>query len=148
MNADNRLVLRGLQLFFLALLTGLLLVASPPWVANPRGVLAGHLEGAMNAMFLMLVGLFYNRVGLSPTQSRICRGTLLYSVFANWFFSTLSGILGAGDATPLAGAGHHASAIIEQLILVALVSVALTMLIAVVLLLIGMRRAMAASPAA
>ena len=148
MNADNRLVLRGLQLFFLALLTGLLLVASPPWIANPRGVLAGHLEAAMNGMFLILVGLFYNRVSLSPTQSRICRGTLLYSAFANWFFSTLSGILGAGDATPIAGAGHHASPVVEQIILIALVSVAITMLIAVVLLLLGVRRAIAASPAA
>lgn len=148
MNADNRLVLRGLQLFFLALLTGLLLVASPPWVANPRGVLAGHLEGAMNGMFLMLVGLFYNRLSLSPVQSRICRGALLYSVFANWFFSTLSGILGAGDATPLAAAGHHASPVVEQIVLLALVSVAITMLVAVVLLLLGLRKAIAASPAA
>ena len=148
MNADNRLVLRGLQLFFLALLTGLLLVAGPPWVANPRGMLAGHLEGAMNGMFLMLVGLFYNRLSLSSMQSRICRGTLLYSTFANWFFTTLSGILGSSDATPIAGAGHHASPVVEQFILIALVSVAITMLTAVVLLMMGVRRTIAASPAA
>lgn len=133
MDADNRLVLGGLQLFFLALLTGLLLVASPSWMANPRGVMAGHLEAAMNGMFLILVGVFYNRVSLSATQSMVCRATLLYSTFANWFFTTLSGILGSSDATPIAGAGHHASPVVEQFILVALVSVAITMVIAVVL---------------
>lgn len=148
MNADNRLVLRGLQLFFLALLTGLLLVAGPSWIANPRGVLAGHLEAAMNGTFLILVGVFYNRVTLSATLSRICRGTLLYSTFANWFFTTLSGILGSSDATPLAGAGHHASPVVEQFILIALVSVALTMLTAVILLMLGVRRTIAASSAA
>jgi hypothetical protein len=59
MNADDRLVFWGVLLFFLSLLTGVLLVASPPFVANPRGVLAGHLEAAMNGMFVMIVGLFF-----------------------------------------------------------------------------------------
>jgi (hydroxyamino)benzene mutase len=143
MKADNRLVFWGLLLFFLSLLTGLLLVASPTFVANPRGVLAGHLEAAMNGMFIILVGLFFNRLQLSASQARTCRGALLYSGFANWFFTTLSGILGTSEATPIAGAGHHASAAVEQLILVALVTVALSMLVAVVLLLMGTRRSLA-----
>jgi (hydroxyamino)benzene mutase len=143
MSADNRLVFSGLLLFFLSLLTGLLLVAGPAFVANPRGVLAGHLEAAMNGMFIILVGLFFNRLQLSAVQSRVCRGALLYSGFANWFFTTLAGILGTSDATPLAGAGHHASVAAEQFILAALVTVALSMLVAVVLLLMGTRRSLA-----
>ncbi len=46
----------------------------------------------MNGMFLTIVGLFFNRVTLSVLQARVCRGALLYSVFANWFFATLAGI--------------------------------------------------------
>ncbi len=53
MNAADRLVFWGVFLFFLSLVTGLLLVANPPFVANPRGVLAGHLEAAMNGMFVL-----------------------------------------------------------------------------------------------
>ena len=114
MNTDSRLVFWGVLLFFLALLSGLLLVASPSFVVNPRGVLAGHLEGAMNGMFVILVGLFFNRVQLSAAQSAVCRGTLLYSAFGNWFLTTLAGILGTSESTPLAGAGHHAGAVAEQ----------------------------------
>ncbi len=145
MRSGERLIFQGVLLFFLSLLTGLLLVASPPFVANPRGLLAGHLEAAMNGMFVTLVGLFFHRLRLSTLQARICRGTLLYSAFANWLFTSLAGILGTSDATPLAGAGHHASAAVEQLILAGLVTVALTMVVAVALLLTGLRRGLAAA---
>lgn len=145
MNSDDRLVFWGVLLFFLSLLTGLLLVAGPSFVANPRGVLAGHLESAMNGMFIMIVGLFFHRVALSALQVRICRGALLYSAFANWLFTTLAGILGASEATPIAGAGHHATAGVEQTILVGLVTVALAMLVAVGLLLRGLQRRLAQS---
>jgi hydroxylaminobenzene mutase len=145
MKADDRLVFWGVLLFFLSLLTGLLLVASPSFVANPRGVLAGHLEGAMNGMFVTIVGLIFHRVTLSALQARLCRGALLYSAFANWLFTTLAGIFGASEATPIAGAGHRAAAGIEQAILAGLVTVALAMLVAVVLLLIGLRRSLAVS---
>jgi hydroxylaminobenzene mutase len=141
MKTDDRLIFWGVLLFLLSLLTGLLLVASPSWVANPRGVLAGHLEAAMNGMFLIIVGLFLPRAALSAGQARVCRGALLYSTFANWLFTTLAGVLGASEATPIAGLGHHAAAGVEQAILVGLVTVAMAMLVAVVLLLVGVRRA-------
>ncbi|MFN7983912.1 MAG: hypothetical protein U0Q11_18850 [Vicinamibacterales bacterium] len=146
MRSGERLIFQGVLLFFLSLLTGLLLVASPPFVANPRGLLAGHLEAAMNGMFVTLVGLFFHRLRLSALQARICRGTLLYSAFANWLFTSLAGILGTSDATPLAGAGHHASAGMEQFILAGLFTVALTMVVAVALLLTGLRRGLTAAP--
>ncbi|MGE0816500.1 MAG: hydrogenase [Vicinamibacterales bacterium] len=146
MTANNRLVFWGVVLFFLSLLTGLLLVASPSFIANPRGVLAGHLESAMNGMFVMIVGLFFHRLDLSALQARICRGALLYGAFANWFFTTLAGVLGTSEATPIAGAGHRAAAGAEQAVLVGLFTVALSMVVAVALLLKGLRRSRALSP--
>lgn len=145
-NPDDRLVFWGVFLFFLSLLTGLLLVSNPSFIANPRGVLSGHLEGAMNGMFVTIVGLFFHRLNLSALQAGICRGALIYSAFANWLLTTLAGILGTSEATPIAGAGHHATAGAELVILAGLVSVALTMLVAVVLLLMGLRRKVAPSP--
>lgn len=140
MKTDDRLVFWGVALVFLSLLTGLLLVASPPFVVNPRGVLAGHLEAAMNGMLLVIVGLFIGRVQFTNGQYRACRSLLLYSAFANWFFTTLAGVLGTSEATPLAGAGHGAAPIAEQVVLVALVTVALSALASVALLLVGLRR--------
>ena len=71
--ADDRLLFSGVLLFVLSLLTGLLLAAAPAFVANPRGLLAGHLEAAMNGMSLMLVALFLPRVRLGGWQARTCR---------------------------------------------------------------------------
>ncbi len=143
MPMNMRLVFQGMLLFLLSLLTGLLLVAAPPFVANPRGLLAGHLEAAMNGMFVVLVGLFFDRLPLTPARSRLCRATLLYGTYANWLFTSLAGILGTSQATPLAGAGHAGSAVAEQAVLIGLVSVAFSTVIAVVLLLVGIRAAMA-----
>jgi hydroxylaminobenzene mutase len=148
MKADDRLVFWGVVLFFLSLLTGLLLAASPSFVANPRGVLAGHMEAAMNGMFVVLVGLFFHRVTLSAGQARLCRATLLYGAFANWLFTTLAGVLGTSEATPIAGVGHHAAAAVERAMLIGLVSVALAMVVAVGLLLVGLRRTVTAAPVA
>jgi len=147
MNPDNRLVFWGLLLFLGSLLTGLLLVAGPAFVANPRGVLAGHVEAAMNGMFLLIVGLFFQRLRWSERQARLCRALLLYGAYANWIFTTLAGILGTSGSTPLAGAGHQGSAAAEQFILLGLVSVALATTAGVVLLLAGLRRGFAASVA-
>ena len=130
----------GTLLFLLGLLTGLMLAVAPGVADNPRGILAAHLEGVMNGTFLIAVGLMADRVRLAPRASRICVGLLLYGTFVNWFTTTLSGVLGASQATPLTGAGHHAAPVVEQLILVALVSVALAMIAAVVMLLVGLRR--------
>lgn len=143
MTTDNRLVFWGVLLFLGSLLTGLLLVAGPAFVVNPRGVLAGHLEAAMNGMFLMLVGLFFHRLRLSERLASLCLRLLVYGAYANWIFTTLAGILGTSGSTPLAGAGHQGSAAAEQIILLGLVSVALATLVAVSLLLVGVRRGFA-----
>ena len=137
---DDRLLFSGALLFVLSLLTGLLLAAAPAFVANPRGLLAGHLEAAMNGMGLMLVALFFPRVQLGAAQSRACRVLLLYGAFANWVFTSVAGILGTSMATPIAGAGHQASPAVEMLVQVGLVSVALTTLVAWGLLLMGLRK--------
>ena len=140
MHNRDHLIAAGVALFFLALLTGFLLAAGPPFIVNPRGVLAGHLEGAMNGMFVILVGLFADRVRLSAGAARLCVAALLYGAYANWLLTTLGGVLGTSDATPIAGAGYHAVPAVERVMTVGLASVGLSMLVAVALLLVGLRR--------
>jgi hydroxylaminobenzene mutase len=143
MRTDDRLVFWGVALVFLSLLTGLLLAAAPSFVANPRGLLAGHVEAAMNGTLVVVIGLFIERVRFSDGERRICRFALLYGAFANWLFTSLAGILGTSQATPLAGAGYAAGAVAETVILVALLSVGLAMIVAIGLLLLGLKRGMA-----
>lgn len=49
----RRLLQAGILLFLLGLLTGFLV----PFTANPRMGLSSHLEGVMNGMFLVGLGL-------------------------------------------------------------------------------------------
>jgi (hydroxyamino)benzene mutase len=139
-DTKDRLVAAGVALFLLSLLTGFLLAAGPAFIVNPRGVLAGHIEGAMNGMFVILVGLFAPRVRLSDGAARLCMAALLYSAYANWFFTTLGGVLGTSEAMPIAGAGYHAGPALERVMTAGLVSVGVAMLVAVSLLLVGLRR--------
>jgi len=48
--------------------------------------------------------------------------------------------VGASQATPIAGAGHHAAPAVEQVILIASGTVAVAMIGAVVMLLVGLWR--------
>ena len=134
----KRLTWWGTLLFLLGLLTGLMLAIMPGVAANPRGVLSGHLEGVMNGMFLIIVGLMADRVRLSTRASAVCAGLLLYATFVNWFTSSIAGILGTSQATPIAGAGHHAAPVIEQVVMVVSVSVGIAMIGAIIMLLFGL----------
>jgi hydroxylaminobenzene mutase len=96
----KRLTWWGTLLFLLGLLTGLMLAMAPGVAANPRGILAAHLEGLLNGMFLIIVGLMADRVRLSRSASGVCVGLLLFGTFGNWITTTIAGVIGGkpGDA--------------------------------------------------
>ena len=122
-----QLLLRhGLLLFFLGLLTGF----AVPALANPRAALAGHVEALMNGMFLVLVGLAWNRLNLSMRAGRIVGLLLLFGAYANWAGTTASGVLGTSKGTPIAGAGFQAGPLAENLVFATLVLVGLSMTVA------------------
>jgi (hydroxyamino)benzene mutase len=122
----RRLVRLGMSLFLLGLLTGLAVES----MVNPRAGLAGHLEGVMNGIFLIVVGLAWKELGLSARTARITYVLLVFGTWANWATSTAIGILGTSKATPIAGAGHSGSPLAENAVMGMLVLVALSMVAA------------------
>lgn len=136
----KRLTWWGMLLFMFGLLTGLTLATMPNVADNPRGLLSGHLGAVMNGMFLIIVGLLADRIRLSALATSICKGLLLFAAFVSWLTTTVGAILGASKATPIAGAGHHASPAAEQVILAVAVSTSIAMICAVGMLLYGLRR--------
>lgn len=136
----KRLTFWGMLLFLLGLLTGLTLAMAPGIAANPRGLLSAHLGGVLSGMFLILVGLLADRVRLSQRASGVCVALLLYGTYGSWITSTIAAVVGASQATPIAGAGHHAAPAVEQLILIVSGTVAVAMIGAVVMLLVGLWR--------
>jgi hydroxylaminobenzene mutase len=115
-----------MTLFLVGLLTGLVVQS----MANPRAGLAGHLEGVMNGIFLIVVGLAWKELGLGERVARITYVLLVFGTWANWATTTATAVLGTSQATPLAGAGHAGSPLAENAVMGMLVLVALAMVAA------------------
>jgi len=133
---SGRLIFLGVLLFFLGLVIGLLV----PLFANPRMGLSNHLEGVMNGMFIMVLGLIWTRLELSERWLKITFWALLYGSFANFTAVFIAAITGAGKMMPLAG-GHEGTQIIEIVISFLLVSLSVAMLAVCVVVLIGLYKA-------
>lgn len=134
-NAQRRLVWHGVFLFLLGLLTGLV----GEHFANVRMGLSAHLEGVMNGILLIAVGGIWQEVRLPVTSIKAAFWLLLYGAYSNWLVTTLAALFGTGSMTPIAAAGRSAAPWQEALVSVGFVSVALAIIAASVLLLIGLR---------
>jgi len=103
--ADRGLVRAGFVLFTLALFTGF----AVPAFLNRRMAVAAHLTGVLNALLLMVLGLAWGLLAMSPMQTRLTRGAFVYGTYANWGTSCLAAAWGTSRLTPLSGAGYGAA---------------------------------------
>lgn len=131
-----RLLQSGVGLFLLGLVTGLVVSTT----ANPRMALASHIEAVMNGTFLMALGLLWPKLTLSPRQLAIAFWLVIYGTFANWAATLLAAVWAAGnEMMPLAAQGRTGTQIQEMVIQTLLVTLALAMIGACVLVLAGLR---------
>lgn len=123
----------GVLLFFFGLIAGLFV----PMMANPRMGLTTHLEGIMNGLFLMLLGLLWQRLELSSRWLAIGFGTVVYGSFANFAAVFIASMTGAGAMMPIAG-GREGAPLVETVISFLLISLALAMLVTCIIVLTGL----------
>src|SRR5947199_6665453 len=102
---SQHLLSAGILLFLLGLLTGL----SLPVLPYPRTGLAAHMAAVLNGMFLVLLGLIWNRLTLSARSSSLAFGLLLYGTYANWGWGLVAALLGTGKLTPITTGGRVAA---------------------------------------
>ena len=132
----NRTLMRwGFFLLLCALVTGL----AVPGFTNPRMAVSAHLEGVMNGLLLVIVGLVWSHLGLSGRLAKIVFWLFAYAAFANWGVTTLAAALGTSRLTPMAGAGYSASPMQENVVQVIQVSLALAVIAAVALVVYSLR---------
>lgn len=125
----------GVFLFLLGLLAGFL----EQKFSNPRMGLAAHLEGLMNGTFVLAVGAVWDALSLSPRAIRLTFWTLMYGSYVNVLVTVLAATFGTAAMTPLTGAIHPALGWQETLVAIGFVSVGISMLVASVVLLWGLR---------
>jgi (hydroxyamino)benzene mutase len=63
-------------------------------MTNSRRGITAHLEGVMNGMFLVLLGLIWNRILLPDKWLMISFWLALYGSFANFAAVTIAAITG------------------------------------------------------
>ena len=123
-------------LFLLALFVGL----AVPRFAVPRLGLSTHLLGIMQGIFLMVVGLLWPRLRLTPGLARIGFFLAVYGCFAAWTANLSAAIWGAGNSMlPIAAGPAHGSQIQEGIIAIALRSAAVSLIAVAMLMLWGLR---------
>jgi (hydroxyamino)benzene mutase len=132
---SDRLLFLGVLLFLFGLLIGLFI----PMMTNPRMGLSAHLEGIMNGMFLVVLGLIWNKLVLSDKWLIYSFWLTLYSSFANFIAVSIAAITGAGKMMPIAG-GREGVSVVEGLILFLLISLALVLIFVCIVVLIGLFR--------
>lgn len=132
---SGRLLFLGVLLFLLGLIIGLFI----PMMTNPRMGLSAHLEGIMNGMFLVILGLLWNKLVLNDKWLNATFWLTIYGSFANFLAVSISAFTGAGKMMPIAG-GKEGTSIAEGLISFLLISLSLAMIFVCVLVLTGLYR--------
>ena len=102
---------------------------------------SAHLEGTMNGMFLLILGLIWIKVSVNGRWLKTAFWLTIYGSFANFLAVSLGAFTGAGKMMPIAG-GKEGTTLIEGLISFLLISLTLAMLVVCCIVLTGLYRYM------
>jgi hydroxylaminobenzene mutase len=134
--SGRRLLQLGMLLFLGALLIGLAI----PALAVPRLGVAAHLNGVIGALFLIVLGLVWPHLRLSPTALSLASWLAPYAFFVATLMPLLGGIWRAGGAMlPIAAGTARGTAFQEGVIAAGLITAAVAVIMVAVLLVLGLR---------
>lgn len=134
----HRLIQAGVLLFLFALIVGLLI----PRFSVPRLGLSVHLLGILQGIFLMITGTVWPRLRLVRATLRLGFWLTLYGCISAWMANLLAGVWKAGASMlPMAAGTARGSELEEWIIALGLRSAALSLILAAVLILWGLRGA-------
>lgn len=133
---DRVLARAGVTLTFLALLVGLAI----PRFTNPRQALAAHVSAILAGLLLMALASSWHRLALSAAQRRLAAALSIGGAYGNLLGSLLAASWGTNRLTPMAGLGLGAEPWKEMVVQSVQVSQAVALLVALGLVIYGLRR--------
>jgi len=138
---SQRLLQIGISLFLAAVLLGLAIEQ----FTVPRLALSAHLLGILQGILLVVLGLLWPRLNLTQPQLRLAYWLVVYQAVAAPLSNALAALWGAGNSiVPIAAGAAQGSTIQEAVIRIGLRSSGLALIIGLLLILWGLRRAPAA----
>jgi (hydroxyamino)benzene mutase len=135
-NRRHQLITAGILLFLVALVFGLIF----PKLANPRMGLSAHLIGLQGGVFLVLLGLIWGDLTLSPKLETATVWLALYGNYGNFVTNVLSATFATTQLQPIFGSGHLAEPWKEHLVNTGLISISIAVILNGILVLWGLRR--------
>ncbi|GAB4138346.1 MAG: hydrogenase [Ignavibacteriales bacterium] len=132
---SDKLIFLGITLFLFGLIVGLFV----PMFANPRMGLSSHIEGVLNGIFLIVLGLIWNKIDLSVRWLKINFWLAVYGTFANWFGILVAAIFNAGKLLNIASQGKEGSPLAEAFVNFSLISLSIAMIILCIITLVGLK---------
>lgn len=123
----------GILLFLFGLVIGICI----PIMTNPRMGLSAHLEGTLNGMFLVTLGLIWSKIILNDKWLTTTFWLTIYGSFANFIAVAIAAITGAGKMMPIAG-GKSGSTVTDGFITFLLISLSLAMIAVCSIVLVGL----------
>ena len=135
---SNKLIFLGVLLFLFGLIIGLLV----PIFENPRMGVSSHIEGVLNGMLLVILGLIWYKINLSNRWLKITFWLAVYGTFANFIGILIAAIFNGGKMLGIMANGQEGSPFVEGIVGFSLISLSIAMIIVSVATLVGLRRNM------
>jgi hydroxylaminobenzene mutase len=132
----SNLLFAGFLLFLLGLITGLIV----PAFSAPRLAVSSHIEGVLNGIFLIVLGLVWPKLVLSGKALKITYWLALYGTFANWFGILVAAVFNAGKMLGVMAGGTEGHPVAEAVVAFFLITLSIAMLVISVLVLVGLKK--------
>jgi len=135
-NRRHQLISAGILLFLTGLVFGLIF----PRLANPRMGLSAHLLALQGGMYLIILGLIWGEMSLSPWLGKAIVWLALYGNYGNFISNVLSAAWATTRLQPIFGSGHPQSDRKEFIVSFGLISISVAVIAANILVLWGLYR--------
>jgi len=122
---DRKLMAHGFLVFVASIMVG----AVATWLPAPRMGLSCHLNGLMNGMMLVLIGLVWSRLALSDFQKSLLFWLAIIGVYCTFTMHLFAAIFPSGNRfMPLASQGKVGSDWQEGLVFLGIVIIGSTLI--------------------
>jgi len=132
----QHLIFAGALLFTIGLFGGALI----PVFKNRRMALSAHLAAVQSGTAVIVFGLIWSLVELSPSLSAFAKWALIAGNYLIWMGMIIAAITGASKALPMAGKGFTGSRASEQVVTLLEVTGVLLSLASGLLIIYGLAR--------
>ncbi len=122
--SSEELILAGALLFLIGLTQGIII----PFMKNPRMALSAHTDGVQSGLALMVYGIVWSLVDLSPLWQNLAYFSAIIGFYGLWIGITWASATGASRALPMAGEGYSGTPTAE-LIVIALTRISGTLIL-------------------